>query len=147
MNHHTPTTPTDRSVAARWTARLGARFCPVSSYFLANYHRLEPPHVKALHPTEVLTIIHLLDFKWDERAPWPTVGTLAERMGLSSRAVRDATKSLEDRGLLRRAQKYDGGPNTYDLRQLFERLESMMDDDDAKAAAEGTPNGEEAAAA
>jgi hypothetical protein len=33
---------TPKAVAHRWTPRLGAKFCPVSSYFLANYHRLAP---------------------------------------------------------------------------------------------------------
>lgn len=140
-----PSTSVDRGVAARWTPKLGVKFCAVSSFFLANYHRLHEGHEpKPLYPTEVLVIIHLIDHKWDARAPFPTVGLLAKRMSLSERAVRDATRSLEQRGLLRRESAVYSGPNRYHLEPLFERLEAMMEAD-APTAVVAPPSVEAAA--
>lgn len=116
----------DRSVAARWTKRL-EHFVPVSEYFLKNYHRLGGS--KGLSSAEVMVIIHLMDHKWDSRAPFPTVGLLAKRMGVTDRAVRTAVKTLEDLGLLKRVYAPHGGPNRYQLEGLFQTLEKMMDED------------------
>ncbi|MGA7124403.1 MAG: hypothetical protein WBY94_30150 [Polyangiaceae bacterium] len=37
---------------------------------------------RCINSTEAMLVIQLHDFKWDARAPYPTVRTLAERMGL-----------------------------------------------------------------
>src|SRR5690349_17521061 len=87
------------SVARRWTPLLSKRFCPVSSAFLEHYHELQAaPGARAMNSTEAMLLVHLMDHKWDERAPFPTVSKLAERMGLSARGVRNAMKNLEDSG-------------------------------------------------
>lgn len=116
----------DRSVAARWTKRL-EHFVPVSQYFLENYHRLGGS--KGLSSAEVMVIIHLMNHKWDGRAPFPTVGLLAKRMGVTDRAVRTVVKTLEGLGLLQRVYAPHGGPNRYHLEGLFQALEKMMDED------------------
>jgi DNA-binding transcriptional ArsR family regulator len=117
-------------VAKRWTNRLGAHFCPVSTFFLENYHRLAAaPGQPGLNSTEAMLVIHLVDFKWDERDPFPTVGTLATRMGLTPRHVRDTLKSLQERGYVDRIPGASGGRNRYDLRGLFDALEALMDAD------------------
>lgn len=118
---------TKNSIEARWTKRLATQFCPVSSYFLNNYHRLKPnPAARALNSTEAMVIIHLVDHKWDDRAPFPTVRTLATRMSLSVRGVRNALQTLESNGYVRREASATGGPNRYHLQGLFEALERLM---------------------
>ena len=118
------------TVENRWTPRLGKQFCPVSSYFLANYHRLRPHEsAQGLSSTEVMVVIHLMDHKWDSRAPYPTLGRLAERMGLSTRAVRSALQTLQGLGYVQREASPSGGPNKYHLEGLFNALEALMDGD------------------
>ena len=122
------------SVQARWTERLGKRFCPVSSVFLANYHRLRPhENARGLNSTEAMLVIQILDHKWTTKAPWPSVPTLAKRLGISTRAVRAALKSLEDGGWLRREYR-NHGTNLFHFDGLFAALEALMDADNAQQA-------------
>lgn len=119
-------------VAARWGTRLGKSFTPISRYFLHNAHRIKPagmPNAKGLTPTESLVLIHLMDHKWDERDPYPALGTIAERMSLSRRQVRDTMKRLEDLGLISRVPSVRGGTNRIDMGKLLVQLEALMDED------------------
>lgn len=127
----------DRSVTTRWgSARLGNQFTPVSAHFLEHYHRLAPFEKGAagLSSTEAMLIIHLMSFKWDVEAPYPTLKTLATRMGLSPRQIRSTLSRLEALGMLRRepAPKSPVGANAYNLSPLFERLEALLDADERR---------------
>lgn len=121
-------------VSERWTPRLGEQFCPISSYFLANYHRLSSaPGQGGLKSTEAMLVIHLIDHKWDDRHPFPTIGKLATRLGVSTRHVRDTLRLLEQRSLVTRLRTgSNSGANRYDLTGLFAALEALMDADVAK---------------
>lgn len=113
-------------VAERWTPLLGEQFCPVSSAFLRYYHRLQPaPGVRGLNSTEALLVIHLMDHKWGEAAPFPGVETLAERLGLSDRAVRKALARLGECGYVVR-EPVPGRSNRYRLDGLFAALEELL---------------------
>src|SRR5438045_1934059 len=80
-----------RRAKSRWTEKLMRRgFTPVAVVFLQRYARLVPK----LSHAETLLIIHLMSFKWDEKAPYPSVGLLAERLGVSTRYVRKMLKRL-----------------------------------------------------
>lgn len=79
-----------------------------------------------MNSTEAMLIIQLLDYKWDSRAPYPTVKTIAQRMGLSQRMVRSALKSLEDGGYIHRDPMSSGGPNRYYFEGLFTALEQFI---------------------
>ena len=116
-----------RSVETRWTPKLAKKFCMISSFFLANHHRLPAhgPGTRSLNSTEVLILIHIVDYKWDARAPFPAVKTLAKRMGITDRAVRAALQTLENAGYLQR-ERTAGGPNRYHLQGLFDALEKLM---------------------
>lgn len=110
-------------VGTRWgSARLGNQFCPVSSYFLRNYHRLN------LNSSDAMLVIQLMDHKWDERHPFPSLKTIAQRMGLAQRTVRHTVKTLQGLGLLKRLPT-TGGTNRYDMSGLFAKLEELMDAD------------------
>lgn len=130
----------DRSVAARWTPRLAAHyFTPVSEVFLHNLHRLRPHDgARGLNPTETLVIIQIMSHKWDGRAPFPALTTIAERIGLDVRSVRASVKRLEGLGYLRREPSPYGGPNRYHLDGLFQALERLLDEDAKLAAAAPT---------
>jgi len=126
----------DRSIEQRWTKKLAKPFCAISSYFLEHYAELTPhPGAKGLTSTEAMLIVQLMDFKWDERAPYPTVKTLATRLGISTRQTRATVQRLESLGYLRRDPFLNGGPNRYYLDGLFRALENMKDAElDAQAA-------------
>jgi DNA-binding MarR family transcriptional regulator len=132
----------DRSVAARWSPRLAQSFSPVPEYFLANYHRLRPREdAQGLTSTEAMVIVQLMSFKWDSRAPFPTIGKIAKRMGLAERTIREAVRRLEQLGYLQREFSPHGGPNRYHVEGLVRALEALMDADvvaaDAKVAEGG----------
>lgn len=76
--------------------------------------------------TEAMLIIQILDHKWDSRAPFPTIKTLALRMGLSTRMIRAALKNLEDGGYIKREPLPNGGPNRYHFDGLFTALERFV---------------------
>lgn len=122
----------EKKVSKRWTPALGQQFCAVSSYFLAHYHRLGVDGQRGLNSTEAMLIIQLVDFKWDEKMPFPTVGLLAQRLGVSTRHVRETFKALEGRGFVRRVPGARGGANRYDLTGLFAALEALQASDAEK---------------
>lgn len=101
-------------------SRMGG-FTPVSDLFLDSYRQLPRP----LTTSEAMTVIHLIRFKWTETAPFPSVKTLARKMGISASAVRTHIRTLEEKRYLRRIPKA-GASNAFDLEPLFEELETYL---------------------
>lgn len=112
----------------RWTPKLHARFCPVSSYFLANFHRLVPQNEKPLNSTHAMLLIQILDHQWGKKQPFPSVQTLATRLGMTPRGVRLALARLVELGQVTKFPG-PGGKNRYDLSGLYQQLEALMDKD------------------
>ena len=111
-----------RSVADRWTPQLAkSGHIPIVRAFLQGYSKLKP------HVThgEAMLIIHLMDFKWDSKAPWPGYKTLAKYMGVSVKQVRRLAQSLEGKKYLRRVLR-QATTNVYHLDQLFAALEKIQ---------------------
>lgn len=122
----------DRSIKSRLTDRLAKQYCPVPTYFLKNYHRLEStPGSGGLNSSQVVFLIHLLDHKWDANDPYPSMGLLAKKMGLTRRGARKIASSLEGRKLIRRGSSASKS-NSYNLQPLFDALHKMMDEDAKK---------------
>jgi DNA-binding MarR family transcriptional regulator len=121
------------TVSARLTPKLSKSYCAVPSILIQGAHRLRPHDAaRGLNTTEVMTLIHILERKWDGRMPYPAITTIAEQMGLKPRSIRAAIKRLEDFGYLKRHPMSNGGPNRYDLTGLFTALEKLVDEDVAK---------------
>jgi DNA-binding transcriptional regulator YhcF (GntR family) len=76
---------------------------------------------------ETLLLIHVVSFKWDAELPFPSVQTLASRMGVSPRYVRRLLSSLERRGFVARVPRARRS-NEYDLQPLVDRLELEVRD-------------------
>jgi DNA-binding MarR family transcriptional regulator len=132
-----------RVVGERWTPRLAKTgWTPICDYFLKNCRRLK------VSPTEAMVIIQLMSFKWDAKAPFPSLKTIANRMGITATSVRSHIRNLEKRELLLRRMMV-GTTNRFFLEPLFQKLEAMMDEDDvvAKAKAERIEEEEEEYAA
>lgn len=128
----TPLAPlkVDRSATVRWggdAILLRSGFVPVPRAFLLYASQLPPT---GLTPTEVLFIIHLVSFKWDESAPYPSLRRVAERLGISEAYAKKIASSLQRRGFLikrRRPTESGGfGTNEYYLQPLFDRLADYM---------------------
>lgn len=111
---------------ARWGEKLEPLgFCPVSSFFLKNYSTLLGPN-SGLSPADAMLVIHILDHKWDDKDPFPTVKSLAAKMGVTPRSVRKRLQVLESLELIQRIPALSGGPNRYRFTGLIERLERLM---------------------
>ncbi len=97
-------------------------FTVVSNLFLQWAGATKP----RLTSTEQLLIIHILSFKWGEDHPYPGIKTLADRLGLSERAIQQNLKSLKAKGMLEiekgPGKRGLGATNRYDLTPLFQKL-------------------------
>jgi DNA-binding MarR family transcriptional regulator len=113
----------------RWGEKLlhKSGWTPVPNFLLRNIHLLKNENTDSLNPTQVLLLILIASYKWDDKMPFPTVGVLATQLGLSDRAVRSALKILEDREFIKRVKSKSGGPNKYDLSPLIQKLENLKD--------------------
>lgn len=117
-----------RKVGDRWTPAVAAGgWTPVCDYFLKNYHKLEITHGGAM------LVIHLISFKWDAEAPFPSLSRLAKYMGITPTSVRTHLRRLEKKGYLYR-QMRTGTTNRFHLQGLFDALEKQMEEDREEAA-------------
>lgn len=117
-----PAPPASRkpsSVSRAWTPQLAkTHYTTIVRGFLNNYSSLDPP----LSIEEAMFVIHLMQHKWNENAPYPGYRRLARLMGVSDKSVRRYAKSLEKKKyLIRIARPND--TNKFDLRPLFDALE------------------------
>jgi len=109
-----------RSARARWGNHdelFFEGFLVVPNKFLRAYSGLRPP----LTHGEVLFVLHLMAFKWDEAAPYPSYETLARLMGVNEKTVQRYAQSLCRKKYLYRVFQ-PKGPNRFDLTNLFAAL-------------------------
>ena len=111
---------TPRTYVDRWKhpELLQSGHLVVPSDFLRHYSRLKP---NGLTHGEALFVIHLMEFKWDQAAPFPSYGTLARRMGVTTKMARRYAQALEQKGCLHRVTR-TGNTNLFDLTPLFDKL-------------------------
>lgn len=110
------------SFEKRWAPSLKADgFVPVSTFFLENYHRLKPYD---LTYGEAMFVIHLMQHKWDENAPFPAYKTIAQRMHVSAKSARRWAASLDRKGYLKREMRI-GATNRFHLKGLLDALVSL----------------------
>src|SRR2546430_7954753 len=84
--------------AKKWAAELESDgHVQISTFFLENYHRLKP---YPLTHGEAMFVVHLMQHKWTEEAPYPGYKTIAKRMGVSDKTARRLAKSLDDKKYL-----------------------------------------------
>jgi len=110
-----------RDVATRWGGDPRIKkegFVPVPLRFLL-YHAVLRPY--SLTVAEALFVIHLMWYKWGDQAPFPSLNTIARRMGITSIYARKLARTLEGKGFLLRVARI-GSTNAYDLTPLFKKL-------------------------
>ena len=115
-----------RTYAERWQhpELLDSGYLVVPSVFLRFYSRMKP---HSLTHGEALFVLHLMEFKWDDAAPFPSYSTLARRMGISTKMVRRYAQALEQKGFLQRVIR-TGNTNRFDLGPLFDKLLKTVQD-------------------
>ena len=117
-----------RTYADRWKYPdiLKPGYLVVPTVFLRNYSRLKPHR---LTHAEAVLVLHLMEFKWDSSAPFPSYDTLAKRMGISTKTVRRHAHNLEAKGFLKRVIRA-GNTNRFELAPLFDKLLQVVKDVD-----------------
>jgi DNA-binding MarR family transcriptional regulator len=75
-------------------------------------------------PTEIVFLLQIMSFKWDEEDPYPSYRRIAEQMGISEPYARKIARHLEEKNLLIR-RKREGTTNKFDLTPLFEALSEI----------------------
>jgi hypothetical protein len=110
-----------RDVATRWGGDVRIRsegFVTVPVRFLMYHAALKPYRLEAV---EAFFVIHLMAYKWDDAAPFPSMNTIASRMGISVNYARTIARRLEGKGFLTRIKRV-GTSNAFDLTPLFTKL-------------------------
>lgn len=115
-------------VASKWGEDVAARgFAQIPNYLLLLNQFLDEE--KRLSPVEVLVLLQLAGGWWRKGDfPFPSVGTLAVRCGVSTRQIQRAVGRLETLGLLKRVKRRAGGliaSNAYDLSPLTDVLKEV----------------------
>jgi len=125
-----------RSATRRWgeqdTKLFREGWLSVPTKFLRSYTALNPP----LSSGEALFVLHLMTFKWDDAAPFPSYGRIAKTMGVTDKMARRYAQSLQKKGYLMR-QYQKRAPNKFDLSRLFDALTEVHQE------TTGEENGEE----
>lgn len=113
----------NRTAVERWGQNkelFNEGFIVVPNRFFQRYASLRP---QALSPGEALFILHLMTFKWEAAAPYPSYGTLAKRMGVTDKMARRYAQRLQKKGYLMRLFR-KRAPNRFDLTGFFRALGS-----------------------
>lgn len=113
-----------RSFVKRWKHEdlFNKGFVAVPTQFLRHYARLKP---YPLNSGQALFVLHLMQFKWDSRAPYPGYKLLAKQMGISDKMARRHARDLETMKYLRRQIRV-GRTNRFDLEPLFDALANAV---------------------
>lgn len=75
----------------------------------------------AAYHAEAMFVVHLMQHKWDENAPFPANKTIAQRMHVSAESARRWAASLEQKGYLKREMRV-GATNRFHLKGLMDSL-------------------------
>lgn len=115
-------------VAEKWGAAVAGRgFAQIPNYLLLVNQFLD--RERRLSPVELLVLLQLVGSWWRKDAlPFPSMGTLAARCGVSDRQIQRAINRLAQLELIKRVNRRTKGiiaSNAYDLTPLTEFLSEV----------------------
>lgn len=115
-------------VVERWGAEVGGRgFAQIPNYLMLLNTFLDEKN--RLSPVELLLLIQLVGTWWRRGGmPFPSMGTLAARCGVSVRQIQRSITQLEKLELIKRVTRARKGlraSNAYDLSPLVVRLNEV----------------------
>lgn len=119
---------TSSDVAGKWGVLVAERgFAQLPNYLLFLNQFLDDDH--KLSPIELLVLIELAATWWKKsELPFPSMATLAARVGVSERQIQRAVTTLEKGQFLKRVKRRSSGiisSNAYDLGPLASVLEDV----------------------
>jgi DNA-binding transcriptional regulator YhcF (GntR family) len=105
-------------------AVLGLGFCVIPSLLLRGQARL------GISPVQLVILLHIIDHWWyAEQLPFPSKASIASRCNLSPRQVQRYLTELEDRGYIKRVDRFvdhkGQQSNYYDLSGLVAQLKRL----------------------
>jgi|GEM_PF-2933194 len=95
---------------------LQAGFTSVPNLVLNHYAEL------GITPAEMMFTIHMWQFRWTERDPYPSLMTIADKMDVSWRQAHRYAKSLQDKGFLNIKSRQEPGRGQVTSEHDFEPL-------------------------
>jgi hypothetical protein len=95
---------------------LQAGFTSVPNLVLNHYAEL------GITPAEMMFTIHMWQFRWTERDPYPSLTTIADKMDVSWRQAHRYAKSLEQKGFLNINSRLEPGRGQVTSEYDFEPL-------------------------
>jgi len=99
-------------------------FTAVPNLVLENYAAL------GITPTEMMFIIQVWQYWWRIRDPYPSLNTIAEKLGVSRRQTQRYADGLRTKGLLETSQRYVEGigqlTNEYDFTPLLRAIREHL---------------------
>jgi DNA replication protein DnaD len=112
----------DYAIAVRFGDKLlDYGFTSIPNVLLFNYTQL------GISNQELVFILHLLSFWWGREKPYPSLGLIAERMGITWRQAHRYAHSLEEKQYLTITERADefGRRSTseYDFTPLLKALQ------------------------
>lgn len=115
-------------IVEKWGKRVAERgFAQVPNYLLFLNQFLDEDH--RLSPVELLVLIQLVGGWWKKGdLPFPAMGTIATRCGVSSRQIQRSVGRLEEIGLIKRVKRRTRGiiaSNAYDMTPLVSFLDEV----------------------
>ena len=115
----------DKTSAKKWgRAVLDLGFCVIPSLLLRGQARL------GISPVQLVILLHIIDHWWfAEQLPFPSKASIASRCNLSPRQVQRYRTELEERGYLKRVDRFADHKgqqsNYYDLTGLVAHLKKL----------------------
>ena len=114
-----------QDISSKWGKKIADRgFTQIPNYLL--YVNMFVADEIKLSPTEMLVLIHLISSWWKKNdLPYPSMKTLSERSGISTRQVQRALNSLEEKEYIARKKRRINkaiASNAYDLSPTIEIL-------------------------
>lgn len=93
---------------------------------------LNRPDRLGLKPGPAMFAIVVLGFKWTEENPYPSIPTIAKKLGVYPRTAQRYRQTLIDKGYLKVNARYRNGKQTsneYDLTGLIKAIDTLIDED------------------
>jgi hypothetical protein len=109
----------------RITVRFGVELLEdghtaVPNLVLNHYAKL------GISPAEMMFTIHIWQYWWTEKQPYPSLQAVADKMQVSRRQVRNYAQSLKEKQLLEVHERYAPGlgqtTSEYDFTRFFQRI-------------------------
>ena len=111
----------DSPISVRFGDRILERgFTAIPNLVLDTYSQL------GISESEMLFIIHVWQYWWNEKNPYPSLSAIAQKMGTTRRTTRRHVESLKRKGLLIVRERVGSGigkmTNEYDFSPLIEAV-------------------------